>query len=273
MRIREISDVVGAFVEDVDLTRKLPASAYGELRDALVKYGVLIFRGQQIDDRQQIEFSRGFGPLEVFVNADIVDKDLPEIMEVADVGDTTKYVSIAQLWHTDGSYRETPAYVTTLRALAISPEGGETCFANACAAYEALPDDRKQALEGVEAIHDLDHSRSLVEGMRPFTAEEKARIPATAHPIVRLHPDSGRKMLYLANHIREVAGMALDEGRALVRELTDWATQDRFVYEHSWQPGDLVIWDNRTVLHRVKPYDATRHKRVMHRTEVCGLAA
>lgn len=273
MRLRKMHDVVGAHIEDIDLSQPQSPEVYAELRKALVEYGVLVFRGQEIDDALQVQFSRGFGPLEIFPNNDINDNQLPEVMEVADAGDNTKYVSIAQLWHTDGSYRITPAYVTTLRALSISPEGGDTCFANACAAYEALPQEKKDAIKDLHAIHDLDYSRSLVEGMRAFSEEEKAKIPATSHPIVRPHPDSGRNMLYLANHIREVEGMGLEEGRALVKELTDWATQPQFVYVHKWQPGDLVIWDNRTVLHRVTPYDATKHKRVMHRTEVSGLAA
>lgn len=273
MRLRKIHEVVGAEIDEIDLTRPQSEETYAALRDALVQYGVLVFRNQDISDAEQVAFSRGFGPLEIFPNNEINNPDLPEIMEVADAGDNTKYVSIAQLWHTDGSYRLTPAYVTTLRALSIPPEGGETCFANACAAYEALAQDRKDAIAGLEAVHDLDYSRSFIEGMRAFTAEEKARIPAARHPIVRPHPDSGRSMLYLANHIREVVGMDQADGLALVKELTDWATQPRFVYVHKWHPGDLVIWDNRTVLHRVTPYDATQHKRVMHRTEVSGLAA
>src|SRR4051812_46413916 len=176
MRFDKLGEMAGAQVEGVDLKRPTTSDEYAKLRKALLDYGVLVFRGQDIGDEEQVTFSRGFGPLEVFVNNDINDPAHPEVMEVADVGDTTKYVSIAQLWHTDGSYRAVPAYVTTLRALEICPEGGETCFANACAGYEALPDERKRQIADIMAIHDLDYSRSLVPGMRPFTAEEKAKV-------------------------------------------------------------------------------------------------
>jgi alpha-ketoglutarate-dependent taurine dioxygenase len=233
---------------------------------------VLVLRGTALDDAAQVAFSRCFGPLEVFVKAELTNQAVPEIMEIADVGDTTKYISVAQLWHTDGSYKETPSYITTLRALEICPDGGETWFANVAAGYEALPEARKQAIADLRVVHDIAYSRSLVPNLPPFSAKERAKVPPVMHSLVRIHSGTGQKTLYLGCHAREIVGMDLEEGRALLRELEDWTTQPRFVYRHKWQHGDYVIWDNRGTMHKVTPYDASVHRRVMHRTEVSGTA-
>jgi alpha-ketoglutarate-dependent taurine dioxygenase len=270
MDIRPIGTHVGAEVSGIDTTGPIAPEAVAALRGALARHGVLVFRGQPIDDAAQVAFSRCFGPLEVFVSKEHTNRAFPEVMEIADVGDTTKWLSTALLWHTDGSYKAVPSYVTALRAVLLPPEGGETWFCNTAAAYEALPEAEKRRIAGLRVVHDLAHSRSLVPGLPPLGEAERAAVPAAEHPLVKAHAGTGQKVLYLGCHAREVVGMPLEEGRALLRELERWATQPRFVYRHRWRIGDLVIWDNRGTMHRATAYDASKHRRVMHRTEVSG---
>jgi taurine dioxygenase len=156
-----------------------------------------------------------------------------------------------------------------LHAIQVPPEGGDTLFANMLLAYEALPADEKAALDGLHAIHSWEASRKNT-GNRPATEEQKRERPPVRHPVVRTHPD-GRKSLYLGMHISHVDGMDYDEGRALLADLLERATADRFVYRHAWRPGDLTLWDNRVLLHRAdRNYDMATYPRVLHRTVVKG---
>jgi alpha-ketoglutarate-dependent taurine dioxygenase len=273
LNIRNLTDNIGAEVMGIDLALQEPEACARTLREALLEHGVLVIRGQEIDDARQVACSRCFGPLEITTVAEHRDKRFPEIMMVADVGDTSKYLSASLFWHTDSSYRPVTAYVSALRAITIAPDGGETWFANTQAGYAALPDSRKRDLDGLEVVHDLQHTRSLIPGLPPFTPEEAAKVPPAVHPLARVHAGTGKKVIYLGCHAREVVGMPLESGQALLRELLDWTTQTQFVYRHKWQPGDLVIWDNRGLLHKVTPYDAARYRRVMHRTVVSDALA
>lgn len=270
MQLRRLGEHTGIEVSGIDVTRPLDSDVIKALRDALAEYGVIVMRDQKIDDAAQIAFSRCFGSLERFVSAEHTNVSHPEIMEIVDVGDNTKWLSTAQLWHTDGSYKTVPSYVTTLRAIELPPVGGETWFCNTSAAYDALPEDRKRAIAELKVVHDLSHSRSLVPNLPPLSPEERAKVPAAVQPLVRLHSGTGRKVLYLGCHAREILGMEQEEGRKLLAELEAWATQPRFVYQHRWTPGDYVIWDNRGTMHRVTQYDASVYRRLMHRTEVSG---
>jgi alpha-ketoglutarate-dependent taurine dioxygenase len=272
MQLRPLGEHTGVEVTGIDVGTPIDGGAIKALRDALAQYGVIVMRGQAIDDAKQVEFSRCFGPLERFVRAEHTNAAFPEIMEIADVGDNTKWLSTAQLWHTDGSYKSVPSYVTTLRAIELPPVGGETWFCNTSAGYDALPEARQRAIADLKVVHDLAYSRSLVPNLPPLSPEERAKVPAAVQPLVRIHSGTGRKVLYLGCHAREVVGMGLQEGRKLLAELEEWTTQPRFVYRHSWQPGDYVIWDNRGTMHRVTPYDASIYRRLMHRTEVSGEA-
>jgi alpha-ketoglutarate-dependent taurine dioxygenase len=272
MQLRPIGEHIGVEISGIDTTKPLDTGIVTELADALNRYGVIVMRDQTIDDAAQVAFSRCFGPLECFVKREHTNAAFPDIMEIADVGDKTKWLSTAQLWHTDGSYKSVPSYVTTLRALELPPAGGETWFCNTAAGYEALPQARKQAIAELKVVHDLAYSRSLVPNLPPLSPEERAKVPEAVQPLVRVHSGSGKNVLYLGCHAREIVGMALAEGRALLQELEDWTTQAQFVYQHSWKHGDYVIWDNRGTMHKVTPYDASVYRRVMHRTEVSGTA-
>jgi alpha-ketoglutarate-dependent taurine dioxygenase len=272
MRCRPLGQYTGVELTGIDASKSIDDGVVAQLRDALAQYGVIVIRDQTIDDAAQVAFSRCFGSLERFVRKAQTNATFPEIMEIADVGDKTKWLSTAQLWHTDGSYKQVPSYVTTLRALELPPTGGETWFCNTSAGYDALPEDRKRAIADLKVVHDLSYSRSLVPNLPPLSAEELAKVPAVVQPLVRVHSGTRRKVLYLGCHAREIVGMGLEEGRALLQELEAWTTQPQFVYQHRWVPGDYVIWDNRGTMHKVTPYDASIYRRLMHRTEVSGEA-
>jgi alpha-ketoglutarate-dependent 2,4-dichlorophenoxyacetate dioxygenase len=173
------------------------------------------------------------------------------------------------LRHTDSSFKRIPSLCSLLSARIVPPKGGATEFASARCAYPALPASMKARVERLVVVHDFAWSRDQV---RPgfFTAEERAVYPPVRHPLVRTNPVNGRKSLFLGAHASHIEGLPIEEGRALLKELLAHVTQPQFCYRHEWKVGDLVIWDNRSILHRATPYDATRFKRLMQRTTIGG---
>lgn len=270
-----------AEVHGVNIARGVDTATVAEIREAFNQYGVLLFRGQDIDDAQQIAFTGLFGPLEtggllkrgthnlpanpvaVMSNIDAEGKFIPTDSVRA------RFTAADRMWHSDSSFKPVPAMASLLHARVIPPENGNTEFADERAAYDALPADRKATLERLIALHDLRYSREQV-GFTEFNAEEDAAWPAVQQPIVRTHEETGRRNLFVGSHASEVIGMPFEEGRALMRELTEHATQPQFVHAHEWQAHDLVMWDNRCTLHRVRPFDYTNHRRTMHRTTISG---
>lgn len=278
IRVRKLHPALGGEVTGVDLS-SADERTFGDIVSALDDRSVLVFPEMDITDEQQIAFTRRFGELEVFPLAANKSSRNPEIFRATNVGEDgkllpvqhgeAKYLALTQIWHTDSSWRPIPAYATLLRGVEIPSRGGETMFASLVAAYEALPENRKRELEGLRAVHSFEYTRSLTDGLKPLTAEERARVAPVAHPIVRKHPAGDGRVLYLSPHTMSgVVGMTEAAGRALIEELTAWATQSQFVYVHRWRRNDLVVWDNRTAMHAVRPYDSANERRVMHRTSV-----
>jgi alpha-ketoglutarate-dependent 2,4-dichlorophenoxyacetate dioxygenase len=239
---------------------------------------VLVFRGQSLDDESQIAFSRRFGGLEVtrsmnpaagtpFARQSNLDIRTGEVIPPDDR--RMVYQLANMLWHSDSSFKPVPSLCSLLSARIIPPEGGATEFASARCAYPSLPAALRQRVEGAVAVHDFSWSRDQV---RPgfFTAEERAAYPPVRHPLVRRNPANGREGLFLGAHASHVEGLPVEEGRALLRALLDHVTRPQFCYRHEWQEGDLVVWDNRCVLHRATPYDTARYKRLMQRTTISG---
>ncbi|MBI3514566.1 MAG: TauD/TfdA family dioxygenase [Proteobacteria bacterium] len=268
-------------VTGVDLRRALDDATFATIEAAIDRHAVLIFPGQAIDDEQQIAFSARFGPLEGAAKA-ILKGNTPRLArrEIADVsnldednrllGETDRrrlYSLGNRLWHTDASFRKVPARYSLLSARVIPPEGGETEFADLRAAYDALPETTRRRLDGLVAEHSIWHSRGLVAKFE-IDAEERAALPPVPQVVVRTHPGSKRRTLYLAAHAFRVRGLSEADGAALLADLTEFATQPRFVYTHRWTVGDLVMWDNRCTMHRGRAYDDTRYRRDMHRTTV-----
>jgi alpha-ketoglutarate-dependent 2,4-dichlorophenoxyacetate dioxygenase len=267
-----------ARVDGVDITRPLEDPAWKEVRAALDEHSVLVFRGQPLDDDTQTAFSRRFGSLEVtrsinpaagtpFARQSNLDIKTGEVIPPDDR--RMVYQLANMLWHSDSSFKEVPSLCSLLSARIIPPEGGATEFASTRCAYPSLSEALKRQAETATAVHDFSWSRDQI---RPgfFTEKERAEYPPVRHPLVRANPVNGRKNLFVGAHASHIEGMPVDEGRAFLKTLLEHVTQPEFRYRHEWQEGDLVIWDNRCVLHRATPFDTTRHKRFMQRTTVSG---
>jgi alpha-ketoglutarate-dependent 2,4-dichlorophenoxyacetate dioxygenase len=267
-----------ARVDGADISEPLDAAAWRDVRAALDAHSVLVFRGQPLDDERQIAFSRRFGALEVtrsmnpaagtpFARQSNLDIKTGDVIPPDDR--RMVYQLANMLWHSDSSFKPVPSLCSLLSARIIPPEGGATEFASARCAYLSLPDDLKRRAEPAIVVHDFSWSRDQV---RPgfFTARERAEYPPVEHPLVRVNPVTGDRNLFLGAHASHVVGWPIEEGRAFLKTLLDHVTRPEFCYRHEWEEGDLVVWDNRCVLHRATPYDTARFKRLMQRTTVSG---
>ncbi|HKW52086.1 MAG TPA: TauD/TfdA family dioxygenase [Stellaceae bacterium] len=271
---------IGAEIRGVDLARPVPPDVFAALDAAFNRHAVLVFPEQPLDDAQQIAFSRLFGPLETSPDyAGSKKLRLPdrEIADISNLDPEGRVMSAEdkrlmfnrgnQLWHTDSSFKYVPARCSLLSAREIPPAGGETEFADLRAAYDALPEERKRALDGLVAEHSIFRSRSLI-GFTEFNDDIRRELPPVPQLVVRRHAGSGRKTLYLASHASHIVGWPIEDGRRLIEQLVAFATEPQFVYRHRWRVGDLVMWDDRCTMHRGRPYDDTRYRRDMHRTTV-----
>lgn len=273
-----------AEVQGFDMRAPIDAAAVRGFEQAIDRYGVLVFPAQHVDDAQQLAFTAQFGPPDIGrkkavksadsrIPAEMIDlSNLDENGYVIDP-DHRRVLSLlgTRLWHTDSSYQRPAAKVSLLRAVTVPPWGGETEFADCRAACDALPAMLRTEAGDRFAEHWVHHSRSTL-GWEPTEEEIRGAMPPVRWPLVRVHPGSGRKTLYIGAHARRVIGMAVPAGRILLRDLLEHATQPEFVYRHRWRKGDLVLWDNRAVLHRGCRYDLTQ-VRDMRRTTVLDLAS
>jgi alpha-ketoglutarate-dependent 2,4-dichlorophenoxyacetate dioxygenase len=277
--IRKLHPLFCAEIGGVDTGRPIDDATFAEIRAALDEHSVLVFHDQSLDDDTQIAFSQRFGPLEIagqsnpgvgtpFARQSNIDIETGAVIPPEDR--RMVYQKGNYLWHTDSSFRPVPSLCSLLSARIVPPEGGNTEFASMRAAYDALPDDIKQQIEGLVAEHSLVYSRSTVTPEGALTPEMKAELPGAWQVIVRENPVNRRKNLYAGAHASHVIGWPIAKGRALIKQLNEFATQPQFCYSHHWRAGDLVIWDNRCVLHRATAYDTERHTRLMQRTTVAG---
>ncbi len=276
--VTPLSDALAARIDGVDITRELDARTWAEIRAAFEEHSVLVFRGQALDDESQIAFSRRFGNLEVtrsmnpaagtpFARQSNLDIKTGEVIPQ---GDRRMIYQLANmLWHSDSSFKPVPSLCSLLSARIVPPEGGATEFASMRAGYAALSEDMKRTVAPLVVVHDFAWSRDQVQpGF--FTERERAEYPPVRHALVRANPVNAKRALFMGAHASHVEGMPVDEGRALLKSLLDHATQPAFVYRHEWREGDLVVWDNRSVLHRATLYDTARYKRLMQRTTISG---
>jgi alpha-ketoglutarate-dependent 2,4-dichlorophenoxyacetate dioxygenase len=284
IELTPLHPTLGAELRGVDLTRPVMPDTFAEIDAGFSRYGMLVFPGQPVTDEQQLAFSRLFGPLEVNPNyAGAKMRLRPDVADISNLDaegrvlardDRRNLFNIGnQLWHTDSSFKRIPAKCSLLSARELpSPGpmgGGETEFADLRAAWDALPEARKRQLDGLVVEHSIFRSRSQI-GFADFNDEIFKELPPVPQALVRHHRYSGRTSLYLASHASHIIGWPVEEGRALIEELTAFATQPQFVYRHRWTVGDLVMWDNRCTMHRGRPYDDTQ-RRVLHRTTVSDI--
>lgn len=275
IRVTPLRGYFFAEIEGIDLADPLMASAATEIRAALNAHGVLLFRGQRLTNEQHIAFSRHFGQLHIHTARHYLLPTDPEILVLANRGEagTTPIENGGAYWHSDVTYQERPPMGSILYAIEVPPTGGDTEFADMCAAYRALPEMTKRRIDRLKAIHRYaDRYRRMQDGgKRPdLPAEALAVTPDVIHPVVRTHPESGEKALFVNEGFTVgIAGMDESEGRALLADLFAHATRPEFVHAHKWRAGDVLFWDNRRTQHRATPYD-TRHARALHRTTIEG---
>ena len=283
--VRPLHPLFAAELRGLDLDRDIDLETQQAIEHAMDEYAVCVVPEQKFDDERQIAFSRHYGPLEnasavkAQRKAGVIGQRIrhPEIFDVSNLDengnimaandDRWVYRQANELWHTDSSFRQKSSTWSLLHARIVPPSGGDTYFADTRAAYDALPEATKQKLESLVAEHSIWYSRGLRGGYVPSEEERAARPPAQ-HPLVRRHPGSGRKALFIASHTSHIIGWPHEDGRALLDELLAFATQPRFVYVHKWHAGDLVIWDNRCTMHRATPFDSNDHIRELHRTTI-----
>jgi len=273
-----------AEVRGFDMRVPIDAATVRAFEQAIDRYAVLVFPAQHVDDAQQLAFTAQFGPPDIGRKKAVrsADSRIPgQMIDLSNLDengyvidpDHRRVLSLlgTRLWHTDSSYQRPAAKFSMLRAVVVPPWGGETEFADCRTAYDALPEMLRVEAADRFAEHWVHHSRSTL-GWEPTEEEIRGSMPPVRWPLVRVHAGSGRKTLYIGAHARRVIGMALPAGRILLRDLQEHATQAEFVYRHVWRPGDLVLWDNRAVMHRGCRYDLTQ-VRDMRRTTVLDLAS
>jgi alpha-ketoglutarate-dependent 2,4-dichlorophenoxyacetate dioxygenase len=269
-------------IAGVDLRQRLTQDEIAAIDAGMDRYAVLVFRNQNISDEQQIAYTRNFGEIENSAGGNVTkphEKRLDALMnDVSNLGhdhkplardDRRRLFNLGnQLWHSDSSFRAVPAKYSLLSGRVVVDKGGNTEFADMRAAYDALDQETKDLIEGLVCEHSLLYSRGLL-GFTELSAEERAAFRPVRQRLVRTHPVTGRKSLYLASHAGTIIGWPMPEARAFLRELNEHATQPQFVHSHQWRQYDLVMWDNRQTMHRVRRFDESLI-RDMRRTTVAG---
>ncbi len=267
-------------VTGLDLRDAMDSALLAKLTAALDTYGVLVFRAQSLDDESQIRFSELFGPLETTRRAHRPGHKLRLDLHVSDISNLDETGAMLEgedyrlmsnlanrLWHTDSSFKRVPARYSLLSAHTLPDHGGgDTEFADMRAAYDDLSDARKDEIADYVCDHSIMHSRATI-GFTDFTVEERAALPPVPQALVRTHPGSKRKTLYLASHAHGIHGLSAPEARMVLLDLMEHATRREYVYTHHWRPGDAVMWDNRCTMHRGRWHDPA-DIRDMHRTTV-----
>jgi alpha-ketoglutarate-dependent 2,4-dichlorophenoxyacetate dioxygenase len=272
LRLEPLHPLFVAEASGIDLRHPPDSKIVKELEAAMDRYAVLVFRAESLTEEQQIALARAFGPIDLGLKKALKRANrlkYDESIDISNVDDSGKLASLAskkmysqlanQLWHSDSSFQSPPARYSMLHSLANPPKGGETEFADLRAAYDALPENAKREIAGLRAQHYALYSRINL-GDTNWTEEQRNALPPVEWPIVRTHPGSGRKLLFVGAHATHILGMHIGEGRLLLAELLEHATQPQFVYRHTWRVNDLVMWDNRCVVHRGRRYDYTRRR-------------
>jgi len=272
---------IGAEIRGVDLSQEIDPDVMRQIEAAYDRHSVLVFRDQRLTPEQQIRFSGFFGPLEIHVLKPYLLQGHPEILVVSNIRDDEgRFVGLpdaGQTWHTDTSYREKPSRGSVLYALEIphAPDGrplGDTLFAGTAPAYDDLSPEMKGLLEGRKAVHSYGQRKRVPGSQRAkLTKEQLDQTPDIAHPVVRTHPNTGRKALYVfSGECTGIEGMPEDRALGLIAELTEHCIQPKYIYRHVWRKGDVVMWDNAATLHLATPDYELPQRRLLYRTTIEG---
>jgi alpha-ketoglutarate-dependent taurine dioxygenase len=287
--VKPVHPFIGAEIEGLDISKAPSAEALRTIKDALHEHHVLVFRDQDLTKDGFLQFTRLFGEPEVFrlrgygsvpTGANQL-QEVPLVQRLTNLSDAgvplgpcpqMDRMSIAENWHSDSSWRAVPSYVTVLHGVEVPSVGGDTHFTSLSAAYDALPAALQKTIEPLSVIHNWEYQRTLAPGIEPITEDERQSTPAVVHPLVKQHPVTGRKHLFISASAESIVGLPKTEGRALLDELTRVATRSEAIYTHKWRLRDLVMWDNRATLHRAGGFDyrSTTLRRLLHRVVIGG---
>ena len=273
--VRPLTPRLGAELIGVDLVRGVDDALFRSIHEAFLEYQVLLFGTQDLPPGRQVEFARHFGEVQIHVMNQYHADGHPELYRLSNLDEhgnpNGKHPDKGTLaWHTDGSWRRVTGQATIIYGEVVAGEGGETHFCDMYGAYERLSPEWKTRIANLRAVHNLDFSRTRRHGEDPMTEAQRREVPPVDHPIVRTHPETGRKCLFLGDHAEYIAGMDYGAGRALIDELNALAVHPDLTYEHRWTPGELIVWDNRCLMHRATEYDPAVQRRVVRRCTVLG---
>jgi taurine dioxygenase len=273
--VRRLTPKLGAEISGIDLSHGVAPQVFRGLYRAFLRYQVLLFAPSELPPAAQVAFARQFGEVQVHVMSMYHADGYPELYHLSNLDahgkPNGKHPDKGTLaWHTDGSWRRVTGQATIIYGEVVPETGGETHFCDMVGAYERLDPAWKERIADLRAVHNLDFSRTRRHGTDLMTGAQRREAPPVDHPIVRTHPETGRACLYLGDHAEYVVGMPYDEGRALIEELNALAVHPDLSYEHRWKPHELLVWDNRSLMHRATPYDPATQGRVVRRCTVLG---
>ena len=273
--VRPLTPKLGAAISDVKLADEMSDDVFRAIYQAFLRYQVLLFPAQDVPPARQVSFARRFGEVQIHVMKQYHADGFPELYRLSNLDENGKpngqHPDKGTLaWHTDGSWQRVTGQATIIYGEVMPETGGETHFADMYGAYERLDARWKARIANMRAVHNLDFSRTRRHGEDPMTDAQRREKPPVDQPVVRTHPETGRKCLYLGDHAEYIVGMPYDEGRALIEELNALAIHPDLTYEHRWTARELLLWDNRCVMHRATPYDPATQGRVIRRCTVLG---
>jgi len=277
LEIRPLHDALGAEVLGLDLSAPLSDEDFGRIHQAHLDHHVLVFRDQRITPDQQVAFSRRFGVLQTHVLRDFALPGCPDVLVVSNIRENGRPIGLGDagvFWHSDLSYKEKPSLGSLLHAQVLPAEGGDTLFANQHTAHESLPKALKDLISPLFAEHTYVARYEELRARSPWrpklTPQQLQEVKPVVHPVVRTHPETGRKALFVSEHFTtRIVGLPEDESRAVLDELFALSVRPEFVYRHRWQPRDMVFWDNRSVLHLAAGTPG-QHRRKLYRTTIEG---
>ena len=273
--VRPLTPGLGAEISGVAAADEMDQETFAALYRAFLRYQVLLFPPQDLPPGRQVAFARRFGEVQVHVMNQYHADGHPELYRLSNLDErgrpSGRHPDKGTLaWHTDGSWQRVTGQATIIYGEVMPESGGETHFCDMYGAYERLSPAWKARIAGLRAVHNLDFSRNRRHGEDPLTDEQRRARPPVDHPVVRTHPETGRKCLFLGDHAEYLVGIPYGEGRALIEKLNTLAVHPDLTYEHRWKPRELIVWDNRCVMHRATAYDAASQPRVIRRCTVLG---
>jgi len=274
LRLRQLEGGLGAEVLGLQVAA-VDDAVFPSVYAAFLEHQLLLFRDQELPPAAQVAFARRFGEVQVHVMNQYHASEYPELYTLSNLDaegrPSGKHPDRGTLaWHTDGSWQRVTGQATMLFAERLPSSGGGTGFADMYAAYDALDAGERECLAGLRAIHNLNFSRDRRHGEEPMTEAQRAAVPPVGHPIVRTHPETGRKCIFLGDHAEAIEGMDYAEGRAFIDALNERIVALARIYTHRWRPGDFMVWDNRCLMHKAESYDTAREPRVIRRCTVLG---